>query len=163
MGKRLKHQIGPKSAWPKVGISRLWGWKGEGGGEGGSANPLIPSWAMSKSLSSTSVAYTANLLLPLAHHLTSNSFFTMKCHKTARKVKRKNQPGSGPHEQPHPQTEVCSQRQLSTCARGGTLQKPLQRYKREGSATANFTRSRKSSGVPSDLKRAKPLKNWAVS
>ena len=42
---------------------------------------------------------------------------------------------SGAHEQPHPQTEVCSQRQLSTCARGGTVQKPLRRCTREGFAT----------------------------
>ena len=54
---------------------------------------------------------------------------------------------SGPHEQPHPQTEVCSQRQLSTCARGGTVQKDFAAlharrfcHRRD---QANFTRSRK--------------------
>ena len=62
---------------------------------------------------------------------------SQNCTKGQRKELTRETPTmrSGPHEQPHPQTEVCNQSQLSTCARVGTVQKPLRRYTREVSAT----------------------------
>ena len=94
----------------------------------------------------------------------------MKCHKTVRTVKRKNQLKrlqrvAGLTNNLINRWRCAASANCQPCAQGGTVQKPSRRHTREGSATdATKPASPVLAGVlcPLRLEKARRLKNWAV-